>query len=938
MSGSRATPVDPAENEAHNGTTSSHENSQPGSRGGRLGDKKKRVGFTSGEDSNDRSRRGSYVGQDDGTTTPPPQLVLNSVDDEDDHDHTPAHSRRGSMEEPMTRSISKSHLPELTLQQTREIHQAFAHASIPKPAIRRTRSSPGEEGGGYSDNDDILVKAPYDDREREHRETRMREAYESGKRFEDTQRSRYDGAGYEDGPSQYDARSEGSAPSDQGSDSEEEMPIMRRTKTRSAHEAEKVIRRHTRKHLDSGDVSALPSGATTPTEEQNYAMDYQPRPEKYRGGLLGGMLRLMENDDEHLGRHSISRLLPRLPRSQPGSRPGSPEDSRRNSAASTPASSPPESGTTTPGGHHWFSRRDKHLSAPSLSRLVGSTASLSSPMVSGLGERVTERLREQKEHEARPTIEWRNSSNIALNKLSKVTGHQRRKAEDIRIKKHISETINRQKYLIQLCKGLMQYGAPTHRLEEYMRMSARVLEIDAQFLYIPGSMIVSFDDRSTHTTEVKLIRQTQGLALGKLQDVHEVYKDVVHDRTDVKDAASRLREVTSKKDKHSRWVRIPIYGLAAASVGPFAFAARLIDLPIIFILGCILGVLQLVIAPRSDLYANVFEVSATVITSFLSRAFGSIWWGDKRMFCFSAMAQSSIALILPGFIVLTASLELQSRSLVAGSVRMVYAIIYSLFLGYGITIGSTIYGIMDDNASSETTCPDPLPAKWNFLFVPIFALCLTIINQAKWKQAPAMIIIALIGYVVNFFSSRRFVGNTQISNTLGALAIGVLANTYARMAGPVENCILDRWEGNLRFKWRRIRRAFSPSKVKVKDEKDVEDGTKPDDASGYQPQIRKVGYGLAVASMLPAIFVQVPSGLAANGSLVAGIASANQIVSGGKGGTTTASTGSDSVTNSIAFTVSYSVVQVAIGITVGLFLSAIVVYPFGKRRSGLFSL
>ena len=41
--------------------------------------------------------------------------------------------------------------------------------------------------------------------------------------------------------------------------------------------------------------------------------------------------------------------------------------------------------------------------------------------------------------------------------------------------------------------------------------------------------------------------------------------------------------------------------------------------------------------------------------------------------------------------------------------------------------------------------------------------------------------------------------------------------------------------------------------------------------------------------------------------------------------------------NSIAFNVGFSVVQVAIGITVGLFLSAIVVYPLGKRRSGLFS-
>jgi len=264
--------------------------------------------------------------------------------------------------------------------------------------------------------------------------------------------------------------------------------------------------------------------------------------------------------------------------------------------------------------------------------------------------------------------------------------------DEIRITIHIAETIARQRYLLKLCKALMQYGAPTHRLEEYMKMSARVLEIDAQFLYIPGSMIMSFDDQATHTTEVKLVRVAQGLDLGKLSDTHEVYKDVVHDRMGVEQATQRLEEVMKKKQKHNRWALIPVYGLASAAVGPFAFNARVIDLPIAFFLGCILGFLQLVVAPKSDLYANVFEVGAAVITSFLARAFGSI--GGGRYFCFSALAQSSIALILPGYTVLCASLELQSRSLVAGSVRMVYAIIYSLFLGFGITIGKIVVNFL----------------------------------------------------------------------------------------------------------------------------------------------------------------------------------------------------------------------------------------------------
>ena len=180
-------------------------------------------------------------------------------------------------------------------------------------------------------------------------------------------------------------------------------------------------------------------------------------------------------------------------------------------------------------------------------------------------------------------------------------------------------------------------------------MSARVLEIDGQFLYIPGCMLVSFDDATTHTTEVKLVRTAQGVDLGRLRDTHEIYKEVVHDLIGVEEATQRLDEVMKREQKYSPWFLVIVYGFASVCVGPFAFGARLIDLPIAFILGCLLGILQLIVAPKSELYSNIFEISAAVLTSFLARAFGSIRGGG--LFCFSALAQSAIALILPGYTV-----------------------------------------------------------------------------------------------------------------------------------------------------------------------------------------------------------------------------------------------------------------------------------------------
>jgi uncharacterized membrane protein YjjP (DUF1212 family) len=288
-----------------------------------------------------------------------------------------------------------------------------------------------------------------------------------------------------------------------------------------------------------------------------------------------------------------------------------------------------------------------------------------------------------------------------------------KREKDRRIKVHIEDILARQGYIIDCCRALMRYGAPTHRLEEYMRMLSRVLEIKGQFLYIPGCMLIAFDDPTMHTTEMKIVRETQGVDLGKLLDMHDIYKAVTHDKMGVKDASELLEELAVKKQRYNPWLGVIFYGFASATVGPFAFGARPIDMPIAFILGAILGVMQLILAPRSELYSNVFEIAAAVVTSFLARAFGSIQGGN--LFCFSALAQSSIALILPGYMVLCAALELQSKNMVAGSVRMVYAIIYSLFLGFGITIGRPWVGSGRLICALTSVQEQPSMAEWTLM-------------------------------------------------------------------------------------------------------------------------------------------------------------------------------------------------------------------------------
>ena len=317
-------------------------------------------------------------------------------------------------------------------------------------------------------------------------------------------------------------------------------------------------------------------------------------------------------------------------------------------------------------------------------------------------------------------------------------------------------------------------------------------------------------------------------------------------------------------------------------------------MPICFFLGCFVGVMQLIVPSYVPLFANIFDVAACVVASFIARAFGSIRYANGvEVFCFSAIAQSAIALILPGYIILCGALELQSKNIVSGSVRMVYAIIYSLFIGFGITIGSTIYGLIDTHATSSYSCPayglvwdqNPYVSKWPF--VPVFTLGLMVVNQAKWKQMPVMMFIAFAGYMVNFYSAKRFANNVQVANALGAFVIGVLGNLYSRLR-----------------------------------------------------------HGVAAAAILPAIFVQVPSGIAASGSFVTGVDAADQIVYNATGGSVItngtagfvdAANGHFNTSNTV-YNLGYGMVMVAIGISTGLFLSTLIIYPFYRsKRSALFS-
>ena len=190
----------------------------------------------------------------------------------------------------------------------------------------------------------------------------------------------------------------------------------------------------------------------------------------------------------------------------------------------------------------------------------------------------------------------------------------------------------------------------------------------------------------------------------------------------------------------------------------------------------------------------------------------------------------------------TSSLELASKNIVCGSVKMVYALIYTLFLGFGLQIGSDLFLLFDPTArhhlatlaaklsttvtligtfasdnSTDSTSPavgtfsftnatnnymadivdgcyrpssfgwfiQPFPWWTQFIIVPIFSVLSSLANLQPWKtkELLVMVVISCASYATNKIANHYIFDRSDIVSAIGAFTVGLLGNIYSRKMG-----------------------------------------------------------------------------------------------------------------------------------------------------------
>lgn len=153
----------------------------------------------------------------------------------------------------------------------------------------------------------------------------------------------------------------------------------------------------------------------------------------------------------------------------------------------------------------------------------------------------------------------------------------------------------------------MAFGSPSHRIEAQLLACSKILEVDAEFVHIPGIIICSFGDPNSKTSETHFVKVNGGLALGNLHKVHMIYRMVVHDEVSAKIATEELNDLLAAPPLYGMFMRIFLAFMLSTLICPLAFGGSFLDMCVAGVGAIIVSIMQFGVASKSALYANVFE-------------------------------------------------------------------------------------------------------------------------------------------------------------------------------------------------------------------------------------------------------------------------------------------------------------------------------------------
>lgn len=324
-------------------------------------------------------------------------------------------------------------------------------------------------------------------------------------------------------------------------------------------------------------------------------------------------------------------------------------------------------------------------------------------------------------------------------------------------------------FVLALGRALHRYGTPAHRLEEALNISCRALGLLAEVFTTPTAIIMSFGEPAELRTRMMRVEGGE-LDMDKLAQVDALADEVVARAIEPAIGVDRLEAIIAAPPRFGHGVSTLMHGITSGALAVF-FGGGLPDVAVAGAIGLTLGLLAQY-AQRSTDQARVFELVGAAFAAFSASALSSVWPAITPQL----VTIAALIVLLPGMSLTVAMTELATRNLIAGTARLMSAVIVLLELVIGVALGERLAVVLVD--VQQTVSIDPLPGWAPWLALAAASCGMAIIVQAQPRAFGWILGAGFIGYLGTLIGSVWLGG--QMGVLVGAFALGALANAYAR--------------------------------------------------------------------------------------------------------------------------------------------------------------
>jgi uncharacterized membrane protein YjjP (DUF1212 family) len=325
-------------------------------------------------------------------------------------------------------------------------------------------------------------------------------------------------------------------------------------------------------------------------------------------------------------------------------------------------------------------------------------------------------------------------------------------------------------FVIRMAEALHALGTPAHRLEAALARLARVVRVRAQVFSSPTSLFLAFGEGPRQRTVFRRVEPGE-VDLGKLVELDEVLDALEEARIDLRAARQQLEAIVAAPARYGPTQVAVAHALASAGAATL-FGGSIGEVVAAVVVGCALGLLAAA-SQRKRRVTGLFEPGAAMLATILAAALASGVVPVRD----NVVVLAGIIVLVPGLSFTVGLVELTTRHLMSGTARLAGAAAVFLTLAFGVVVGRALVDLVWQRTAMVEV--EPLPTWASYIALPVAAWAFSVLLKARRHELGWILLAAALAFASTRLTALAL-GPTMAS-FVGALVIGIVANTFARL-------------------------------------------------------------------------------------------------------------------------------------------------------------